>query len=71
MKGEKLSYEKAVARLEELVRRMENNETGIDKLADELKEARQLLSFCREKLFATEEEIKKALGTDEKSDETK
>ncbi len=61
-----MTYEKAMARLEELVRRMESNETGIDRLAEELKEARSLMAFCREKLFATEEEIKKALETDEK-----
>lgn len=66
MKKENLTYEKAMARLEELVRRMESNETGIDRLAEELKEARSLMAFCREKLFATEEEIKKALETDEK-----
>lgn len=33
MKKENLSYEEAMARLEELVRRIEANETGIDQLA--------------------------------------
>ena len=33
MKKENLSYEEAMARLEELVRRIESNETGIDQLA--------------------------------------
>ena len=59
MKKESLTYEEAMARLEELARRMENNETGIDQLAAELKEARRLMAFCKEKLYATDEEIKK------------
>lgn len=48
-----------MARLEELVRRIESNETGIDQLAGELKEAQRLVAFCREKLYVTDEEIKK------------
>ena len=55
-----------MARLEELVRRIEANETGIDRLAGELKEAQRLVAFCREKLYATDEEIKKILETGEK-----
>lgn len=66
MKKENLSYEEAMARLEELVRRIESNETGIDRLAGELKEAQRLVAFCREKLYATDEEIKKILETGEK-----
>jgi len=55
-----------MARLEELVRRIESNETGIDRLAGELKEAQRLVAFCREKLYVTDEEIKKILETGEK-----
>ncbi len=66
MKKESLTYEEAMARLEELARRMENNETGIDQLAAELKEARRLMAFCKEKLYATDEEIKKIWETDKK-----
>lgn len=66
MKQEKMSYEQAMARLEELVRQVESNETGIDRLAEQLKEARQLIAFCKEKLYATDEEIKKILEEEEK-----
>ena len=55
-----------MARLEELVRRIEANETGIDRLAGELKEAQRLVAFCREKLYATDEEIKKILESGKK-----
>lgn len=67
MKKEKMTYEEAMARLEALVRQIESNETGIDKLAALVKEAQQLAAFCREKLYATDEEIKKILENGEKS----
>ena len=67
MKKEKMTYEEAMARLEALVRQIESNETGIDKLAALVKEAQQLAAFCREKLYATDEEIKKVLENGEKS----
>ena len=66
MKKESLTYEEAMARLEELARRMENKETGIDQLAADLKEARRLMAFCKEKLYATDEEIRKIWETDKK-----
>lgn len=66
MAKEKLTYEAAMARLEELVRQVENNEQGIDKLADQLKEAQRLIAFCKEKLYATDEEIQKILQNEEK-----
>lgn len=66
MEKETMSYEKAMARLEELVRMVESNETGIDSLAEQLKEARRLIAFCKEKLYATEEDIKKILQEEEK-----
>ena len=51
MKKQTLSYEEAMARLEELVRKIESNDTGIDQLAALVKEAQQLAAFCREKLY--------------------
>lgn len=66
MAKEKLTYETAMARLEELVRQVENNEQGIDKLAEQLKEAQRLIAFCKEKLYATDEEIQKILQNEEK-----
>ncbi len=66
MEKKKQTYEEAMARLEEIVRMVENNETGIDRLAAQLKEARGLIDFCRKKLYATDEEIRKILGTEEK-----
>ena len=54
MKKSTLTYEEAMSQLEELVRQVENNEQGIDKLADQLKKAQQLIAFCKDKLYATD-----------------
>lgn len=61
MAKKKLTYEEAIQQLEQLIAHVENNETGIDELADKLKEAQQLLGLCRQKLYAADEEIKKLL----------
>ena len=55
-----------MARLEELVRRIESNETGIDRLAGELKEAQSLVAISREQHYATDEKNKKILESGDK-----
>ncbi|MBR4275728.1 MAG: exodeoxyribonuclease VII small subunit [Prevotella sp.] len=54
-----ISYDDAMKRLEEIVTQMESGKTGIDSLVAQLKEARQLVQMCRNKLLKTEEEINK------------
>lgn len=66
MGKEKMTYEQAMLRLEDIVRQVEHGETSIDSLTELLKEAKQLITFCKDKLYATEEEIKKILAEDEK-----
>ena len=48
--------------LEETVQKMESGELDIDSLAKELKHAQELIKFCKDKLYKTEEEIKKIIG---------
>jgi len=56
---EELKYEEALAQLETIVRKMENNEFDLDELAVQLKTAQQLIKFCRDKLTKTEADIQK------------
>lgn len=58
---EKLTYEKAVKRLEEIVKKIEGGEMDIDSLTVNLKEAKSLVEFCKEKLTNVEAEVKKCL----------
>lgn len=56
-----LKYEEAVEQLEQIVRKMENDELDIDSLTEELKKAQELLKLCKAKLTSTDEEIRKML----------
>ncbi len=60
-KAEKINYEQAVMRIEQIAGKMENGELGIDELADNLKEAQKLIKLCQDKLTRTDSEIKKLL----------
>lgn len=59
-----MTYEQAMAQLEKLARQMESGEPNIDTLAENLKEAQQLIAQCRQKLQSVDEEIKKTLEKD-------
>ena len=56
-----MTYEQAVKRLEEIVKRIEGGEMDIDSLPANLKEAKGLVEFCKEKLTNVEAEVKKCL----------
>lgn len=57
-----MKYEDAVRELEQIVRRMENDELDIDSLGEQLKTAQELIKYCKDKLTKTDAEIKKILG---------
>ena len=57
--NEETKYEEALAQLETIVRKMEQNEFDIDELAVQLKTAQRLIKFCKGKLTKTEADILK------------
>ena len=59
---DKINYEAAVAELESIVRKMENDQLDIDSLTEQLKRAQELIKRCKDKLSKTDEEIKQILG---------
>ena len=62
MTKKQMTYEQAMARLEDLVSGMERNEWGIDQLSDALKEAQELIQLCRDKLYKADKQVKKLLN---------
>lgn len=64
-KKEALSYEAAMQRLEDIVRKIENNEIGIDRLAEQLKEAQALIKQCKKQLLAVDKDINGLLADEE------
>ena len=61
MNKEEQKYEAAFAELQNIVRKMENDELDIDQMAEQLKRAQELIKFCKDKLTKTDAEIKKIL----------
>ena len=57
-----LKYEEAMATLEQIIARMENNELDLDTMSEELKKAQQLIKLCKDKLTKTDQEIRKLLN---------
>jgi exodeoxyribonuclease VII small subunit len=55
--GEELRFGAAMAELEEILRRIEGEETDIDELAAELRRATHLLELCRSKIRKAEIEV--------------
>ncbi|MCH5176674.1 MAG: exodeoxyribonuclease VII small subunit [Prevotellaceae bacterium] len=65
MDKQQLTYTEAITRLETIVNKIDNGQMDVDSLAANLKEAKQLVAFCRQKLQQVDEEVKHIL-----SDET-
>ncbi|SHK40325.1 MULTISPECIES: exodeoxyribonuclease VII small subunit [unclassified Fibrobacter] len=62
MSEQNFEYKNAMARLEEILSKIDNSEMEIDELALEVQEATQLLRKCRQILIATEKNVQDALA---------
>lgn len=56
-----MTYSEAVARLEEIMETVQGGKMDVDELSGLLKEASELVKFCREKLYKVDEEVKSLL----------
>ena len=61
MEENKLTYKEAMAEIEDIVTKLENNQLDVDELSGKVK--RELIAFCKSKLHETEEEVEKILKT--------
>lgn len=55
-----LTYKDALDQLETIVTSLEEEELDIDALSDKVKEAMDLMKFCKEKLRTTEDSLNQA-----------
>ncbi len=55
------SYSAAIAELESIVAMMQRDDCDIDHLSEYTAKALSLLKYCKDKLFKTDEEVKKCL----------
>ena len=61
MKKTELTYEEAYQKLGTIVKGLENGELSVDLLGARLKEARDLLAYCKERLLKAETDVKAVL----------
>ena len=54
------TYTQAMQRLEVIFAQLEEGSSNVDTLTDLVKEAAELVKFCREKLRKTEDEVQNA-----------
>ena len=62
-----MTYKEAIAEIEEILQQIENDEPDVDQLSEKVKRLSFLVTWCREKLHNTEEEIEKILKEIEKN----
>lgn len=64
MAKKKLTYQQAMDQLQAIVKKLENEDTGIDELSGLVSEALELVKSCRNKLRQTEDGLNQALEKD-------
>ena len=57
-----LTYNEAYQQLSTLVEQIEDNEIQLDKLAEKVAQAKELIAFCETKLRTIDNEVTQALG---------
>ena len=58
---QKISYEEAYGELQQIAREIETETVSVDVLAQKVKRASELISFCQNKLRSTETEVNKII----------
>ncbi|WP_319482075.1 exodeoxyribonuclease VII small subunit [uncultured Draconibacterium sp.] len=61
MAAKKVSYSEAMAEIEEILEKIENEELDVDELAEKVKRVSVLLKTCKDKLTKTNEQVEQIL----------
>ncbi|MFI3316748.1 MAG: exodeoxyribonuclease VII small subunit [Rikenellaceae bacterium] len=61
MAKKNLSYDEAIAQIEEIMAKFRAGEMSVDELTLEVKRATELITYCRERLHKAEEDLKKVM----------
>ncbi len=56
-----MSYNEAMAEVEEILEKIENEELDVDDLAEKVKRVSVLLKICKDKLMKTNEQVEQIL----------
>lgn len=61
METKEISYNAAIAEIESILKKIEEQELDVDELAGKLKRVTQLIKICKKKLYTAESEVEKIL----------
>ena len=61
------TYNEAIQQLEEISRSISSGELDVDQLAAKLKQAKELVAFCKQKLQTVEADVNQILDEDQES----
>lgn len=61
MVKKQIAYAEAMARIDEILARLRNEEMDVDRLAAEVQCATELIARCKERLLKAETDVKKIL----------
>lgn len=61
MENKQLTYNEAIAEIEQIISRLRSEQTGVDALASELKRATELINGCKAQLRDVEATVKKQM----------
>lgn len=61
MTAKKATYSEAMAEIEDILEKIENEELDVDELTEKVKRVSTLLKFCKDKLTKTNEQVEQIL----------
>ncbi len=61
MATKKVTYSEAIAEIEEILMKIENEELDVDELAEKVKRVSTLLKICKDMLLKTNEQVEQIL----------
>lgn len=61
--NDKFSYNSAIAELESILKNLQSDNCDIDQMVEQTRRAAQLINDCRQRLTATESELKAILDS--------
>ncbi|MCA9402912.1 MAG: exodeoxyribonuclease VII small subunit [Candidatus Omnitrophica bacterium] len=64
-------YSKSIAKLEEIINRIDNQKIDVDELSSQVKEAAALIKECKSKIDKAELEVKKVVENFKEEDSSK
>jgi len=64
-----ITYTEAMNEIETIISQIEEGDLDVDLLSEKVKRVTELIRICKEKLYKTEEEVKKILSADNEEDQ--